>query len=299
MNRKKKKISYSVFIFLIVILYSLISSSLESSYSKEIDLNDTGVFGKLKVYFLDVGQADCILIQNDEKNMLIDAGNNNDGELLVDYFKELNIDKFDYVVGTHPHEDHIGGLDDVINNFEIGTVYLPDVFTTTKTFEDVLDAIDSKNLSFKVPVIDDTFYLGDAKFSVIYTGDDMDDLNNSSIVLKMIFGDVSFLFTGDATDKVEDKILNKNIKADVLKVGHHGSKYSSTKNFLEKVSPKYAVISVGEDNIYNHPEDVILNRLDKLNIKVYRTDLMGSILVISDGINLEIDSFYTETNGGK
>ena len=253
---------------------------------------------KLKIYYIDVGQADSILIQNENEFMLIDAGNNNDGPLLVKYFQSLNIKDFKYVVGTHPHEDHIGGLDDIITNFNIGTIYIPDAITTTKTFEDLLNSIEKKNMTFTVPKIDSTFNLGKANVKVIYTGTDTKDLNNTSIVLKMSFGSTTYLFTGDATSTTEKKILNKDISADVLKVGHHGSNYSSTDKFLNKVNPKYAIISVGKNNIYSHPATKTIDKLNKLNIKIYRTDELGTIILTSDGKNIDITNEKTNTNGG-
>ena len=165
--------------------------------------------------------------------MLIDAGNNEDGPLLVKYIKEeLNISKLDYVVGTHPHEDHIGGLDDIINNIEVQEVYLPEAMTTTKTFEDVLDSIANNNLEITVPTIGETFALGEANLEVIYTGTGEKDLNEASIILKMTFGKYKYLFTGDTTEEVEKTILDKDINIDILKVAHHGSKYSSCEQFL-------------------------------------------------------------------
>ena len=231
--------------------------------------------------------------------MLIDAGNNEDGELLVKYFNKQKITNFKYLVGTHPHEDHRGGLDDIINNFNIGTIYIPDVITTTKTFMDVLDAIENKNMTYNVPKIKEEFYLGDAKITVVYTGTDTRDLNNTSIVLRLEFGNTSFLFTGDATDKSEEKILNSgiNIQADVLKVGHHGSKYSTTDEFLNAVNPKYAIISVGDDNIYKHPESKTISKLKSNNIEIHRTDLEGTIIVSSNGDDITIKNTYTDTNG--
>ena len=266
--------------------------------NNETETSVTEEKDKLKIYYIDVGQADSILIQNENEFMLIDAGNNNDGPLLVKYFQSLNIKDFKYVVGTHPHEDHIGGLDDIITNFNIGTIYIPDAITTTKTFEDLLNSIEKKNMTFTVPKIDSTFNLGKANVKVIYTGTDTKDLNNTSIVLKMSFGSTTYLFTGDATSTTEKKILNKDISADVLKVGHHGSNYSSTDKFLNKVNPKYAIISVGKNNIYSHPATKTIDKLNKLNIKIYRTDELGTIILTSDGKNIDITNEKTNTNGG-
>ena len=253
---------------------------------------------KLKIYYLDVGQADSILINSNNEYMLIDGGNNNDGPLLVKYFQELGIKEFKYLVGTHPHEDHIGGLDEIINNFNINKIFIPDAITTTRTFEDLLDSIDRKNLTFNVPQINSTYTLGEATVKIIYTGTDTTDLNNTSIVLKLTYKETSYLFTGDATNITEKKILNKDISSDVLKVGHHGSKYSSSENFIKKVNPNYAIISVGKDNKYGHPSSNTLNLLNKYNIKTYRTDELGTILLTSDGKNIKITSMKTNTNGG-
>lgn len=252
----------------------------------------------LRIYFMDVGQADSILIQSGDEYMVIDGGNNNDGKLLVRYFQSLGVTQFKYVVGTHPHEDHIGGLDDIIENFEIDTIYLPDVITTTKTFEDLLTAMENKGKSYEVPKIDDSFQLGNATFRVIYTGSDTKDLNNSSIVLKLTFYDTSFLFTGDMTSSVENKILKKDIQVDVLKVGHHGSKYSSSINFLKTVHPTYAIISVGANNKYGHPAKETVSKLENLGTKVHRTDKEGTILIESDGKNITISGIKTNTDGG-
>ena len=297
MSRRKRKNNnkFITFIFVIAVICYIFSlySNQEEAYS-----NKNVVSSNLQVYFLDVGQADSILITNQDHYMLIDAGNNEDGPKLVKYLKnELGISKFDYVVGTHPHEDHIGGLDDIINNFTIDNFYIPEVMTTTKTFEDVLDALDSKGLEIIVPKIGDKFSLGEAEFEVMYTGTDDSDLNNTSIVLKMIFGNYSYLFTGDATDKVEKILLDKNIDVDVLKVGHHGSAYSSSKEFLDKVTPKYAFISVAKENSYGHPSKDTLNRLMKYTRKIYMTSELGTIMIDSDGKKIEVSSFATDTNG--
>ena len=255
------------------------------------------VSSNLTVQFIDVGQADCILISNKDHNMLIDAGNNDDGKKIVNYIKELGINKFDYVVGTHPHEDHIGGLDNIIDAFDIDNVYLPNAIANTSTFESVISSLEKKNYNVTIPTIGDKFNLGEAEFEILYTGEDEEDLNNSSIVLKMIFGNYSYMFMGDASSKVEQLLSKEVIDVDVLKVGHHGSKYSSKKDFLSKVTPDYAIISVGKDNSYGHPSKETIDNIKKYTDKIYRTDQLGTIILTSDGTKIEINSIETDTNG--
>lgn len=299
-NKQNLPKGISILLIIIAIFYSIYEKDIDKTFGLPITetFKETENTNTLDITYLDVGQADSILIQNKGHNMLIDAGNNEDGPLLVQYFKEQNITKFDYLITTHPHEDHIGGMDDIINNFDIEKIYMPDVTTTTKTFLDVLEAIEKKNMTYDVPNINQNFTLGNTLFQVIYTGNDKKNLNNSSIILKATFKNTSYLFTGDATSEVEKKILNKNIQATVLKVGHHGSKYSTTTDFLNKVNPKYAIISVGKNNSYNHPNQVTINKLEKKNIEIHRTDQEGSIFLKSDGKTINITSKKTNTNGG-
>lgn len=252
----------------------------------------------LKIYFVDVGQADCILINDNNEYSLIDAGNNEDGEKIVKYFKDLGITKFKYVFGTHAHEDHIGGMDNIIENFQIEHFYMPDTITTTRTFEEVLDALEEKNIAFETPEEDENLTFRDTVFKVLHVGKDKRDLNDTSIVLKLTYKNTSYLFMGDATSSVEKDILDKDIKSDVLKVGHHGSQYSSTISFLKKVSPKYAIIEVGKNNSYNHPKEVTLKKLEDLGTKIYRTDEDGTIILTSDGENMSFETVKTDTNGG-
>lgn len=300
-----KKTIINIIVGIAIIFYIIFNSDIVNEINKTMasvaNVSDTEekveVDGDITVSFIDVGQADSILIRTNGHNMLIDAGNNSDGEKLVSYFNNLGITNFDYVIGTHAHEDHIGGMDDIIENFDIDTFYMPDATTTTKTFEDVLDAIISKNMSINIPKIDDEFYLDSAKIKIIYAGDKTNDLNDSSIVLKLTYGNNSFLFTGDATSNVEKVILSKDIKADVLKVGHHGSQYSSTNEFLNVVNPKYGVISAGKNNNYGHPTKETLDKLINNNIKIYRTDQDGTIIFTSDGSDISVKTMVTDTNG--
>lgn len=242
---------------------------------------------KLVVDYIDVGQADSILLRNKDKTMLIDAGTNEQGKNVVSFLKEEGISKIDYLIGTHPHEDHIGGLDDVINNFDIGKIYMPKRETTTKTFKDVLSAIKNKNLTITQPKKGEIIDLGQAKceFMTEPIIDD-DNINLSSLILRVEFGNNSFLFMGDA-EKQNEKTITWP-KTDVLKVGHHGSDTSSSKEFLEQVNPKYSIIMVGEGNTYKLPKQTIIDRIEKIGSKIYRTDKNGNIKIISDGNNLEI-----------
>ncbi len=241
----------------------------------------------LLIDFIDVGQADSILVRNQDKVMLIDAGTNEAGETVVNYLKNLEITKIDYLIGTHPHEDHIGGLDDVINNFDIGQIYMPKIETTTKTFEDVLEAIENKNLTVTSPNKGDKIELGQAVGEFMTEPIlDEDNLNVSSLVLRLEFGNTSYLFMGDAEEENEETIHWP--KTDVLKVGHHGSSTSSSESFLEQVQPQYAVIMAGKDNSYGLPTQETIDKLTNMGSEIYRTDEDGTIQMTSDGNAIEI-----------
>lgn len=295
MNSKKvNKLLNKTIILLLIFIVSLYAKKyVEESYSYQ----ETGISttSNLEIYFFDVGQADSIFLNNNGYTMLIDAGNNNDGENIVKFLKEKNINDIDVVVGTHPHEDHIGGLDDVISNFDIGKIYMPDVISTSKTFNDVLNVVEEKEYNVSIPIVDEVFNLNDMKFKVIYTGNDENNLNNSSIVLRLDFGESSYLFTGDIEEKIEKELLNKDIDVDVLKVAHHGSDYSNSEEFINKVTPKYAIISVGYKNKYNHPSNVILDRLE--NSALFRTDKDGTIKLECDGKNINISKLDLSLDG--
>lgn len=304
MNKSVKKQLTKALLVLIILVsgYFYITYFDNENITKDVTTNVKQTINEsssnLKIYFVDVGQADCILINDNNEYSLIDAGNNEDGEKLVKYFKDLGITKFKYVFGTHAHEDHIGGMDNIIENFQIEHFYMPDAITTTRTFEEVLDVLEEKSIAFETPKEDENLTFSDTDFKVLHVGKDKKDLNDTSIVLKLTYKNTSYLFMGDATSSVEKDILDKDIKSDVLKVGHHGSQYSSTISFLKKVSPKYAIIEVGKNNSYNHPKEVTLKKLEDLGTKIYRTDEDGTIILTSDGENMSFETVKTDTNGG-
>ena len=252
----------------------------------------------LEIYFFDVGQADSILLKEKGNSILIDTGNKLDAPNLISFLEDdLKINKISMVVGTHPHEDHIGGMSEIIKEIPIDTILMPNVISTSKTFEILLDTIDELNYKITVPKVNQIFDFDNLKIQIIYTGKNNKNLNDSSIIIKAEYLNNSFLFMGDASKKIEEKILNKDISSDVIKIGHHGSSYSTSISFLNKVNPKYAVIEVGKNNNYGHPSQVTLNNLKEKNIKIMRTDLDGTIKITSDGTNIKIDKIKTDLNG--
>ena len=305
MKRETKQILKKILILLVLIGISYIYHNYfekEEKVEKKIQYRETVPTIQLEdaefhIHFIDVGQADSILIENNKEYALVDAGDYVDGEKLVKYFNSLGVQKFRYVIGTHAHEDHVGGIPDIINNFEIEHFYMPDVVTTTRTFEDILDALEEKNIAFETPVIDSSFMMNEVKFTVLYIGRDNIDLNNTSIVLKVEYKNTSYLLMADAPNMIEKEILDKDIKSDVLKVGHHGSQYSTSAVFLKKVNPSLAIISVGKDNSYGHPKSITLQKLKRLDIKTYRTDRDGTIIFASNGDDISIQTIKTDTNG--
>lgn len=254
---------------------------------------------KLIVSYIDVGQADSILIQiPNGKNVLIDAGNNGDSSAITSYLKKQGVSKLDIVIATHPHEDHIGSMDAIINTFDIGQIIMPKKDSTTDTYKALITAIQNKGLKITEAKAGLQLELGSEVSALLMAPNSAgyDDVNNFSAVLKLSYGSNTFLFEGDAQEPSETEMINAgfNLKADVLKVGHHGSNTSSSTAFLAKVQPKYAVISVGKDNSYGHPSSATLSNLLKAGAEVFRTDESGTIIAESDGTNVTITKTSTE-----
>ena len=244
----------------------------------------------LRVHYLDVGEADSIFIElPNGETMLIDAGETQDEEKIADYIENLNYDTIDYVIGTHPHADHIGGLAYIIKNFEVKNIYMPKVATNTKTYENLLKTIKSKSLSITVAEKNKKIINTENLKAYFLAPENKkyDELNNYSAILKIVFQDKSFLFMGDSEAYVEKTLTD--VSADVIKVGHHGSDTSSSTSFIERVNPEIAVISVGENNKYDHPDKEVIKAYEKLGTKIYRTDLNGNIVVSTDGYSLDVE----------
>lgn len=267
------------------------SSGITGSQSSPVS-SSAGASGTLKVSFIDVGQADSILLQQGDSFMMVDAGNNDDEDTVGDYLKSQGVRNIEYFIGTHKDEDHIGSADYVIKSFNVQKVYFPKQTATTETFRSFVNAVKSKGLHLTVPKVSDQFRLGGANVTCLAPqGGSYQDSNNYSIVLKVAFGQTSFLLTGDAETSSEKEMLSsgRNLSATVLKVAHHGSGTSTSQAFLNRVKPKYAVISVGKDNKYGHPDQKTMDRLKRNGISVYRTDESGTIVATSDGRNVSFN----------
>ena len=251
----------------------------------------------IEVHFIDAGQGDATLIKTGNHAMLIDAGCEDGGTKLQMYLTKQGVEELDYLILTHPDSDHIGGADVIISKFDCGMVLMPDLKKNTSSYRDVQSALKYKSYDSIAPEVGDTYELGEAKFTILAPCKSYEDANNNSIALILKYGNSSFLFTGDAEEEAERDILNNgiSIKADVYKAGHHGSKSSSSEEFVDVVSPKYAVISCGEDNDYGHPHAQTLNTFRSRGIEVFRTDEQGSIIASSDGSKITWNAAPSDT----
>ena len=252
----------------------------------------------LTVHFLDVGQGDSILIEYNNKSMLIDSGESDQGEVVSDYLKNEGISTLDYVVATHPHSDHIGGMNDILNNFQIDHFIDSGYVHTTETYEDMLTTIDQKDIPFEEAQAGQTISFDPAvDIEILNPGTTYsDDLNENSVVLKVTYNNTSLLLMGDAGLETEERIMKAgyDIDSDILKVGHHGSQSGSGETFISTVSPEVSVIEVGAGNSYGHPDAEILERLQAAS-KVYRTDLDGTVTVTTDGSNYTVTTQKSDT----
>ncbi len=302
-KQKLTKLVLSVVVLLIgLLVYRLVDPSgfqerwnewlgIEESSQESVSIADNGNFS---VHMIDVGIGDALLVQCDGKNMLIDAAENDAGDRVLSYLASQGVEKLDIAVGTHAHSDHIGGLDTVLSKIPCDRVYLSDMAEeatpTTKTYLDLLTVISEKKIPVTKAEAGKSFYLGSAKVEILGPRELYDDLNETSIVLKVTYGSTKFLFTGDMESGAEKDLIDAgcDLSADVLKVGHHGSSTSTSKRFLNAVSPSIALISVDEDNEYGHPHSEIMKRLQNADVEIYITRDAGSIVVVSDGKKIAV-----------
>ncbi len=241
-----------------------------------------------EIHFIDVGQGDSTLIIADNEAMLIDCGDNDKGMEVRRYLEKQGIEELEYVIGTHPDADHIGGMDVVLYNFYCDTIIMPDGDPQTKTYDDVINTMNNKNYEITYPKVGDAYKLGSGSFTIIApNSEDYSSWNDFSVGLIFDYGDTSFVFTGDAEGAEADIVKNGiDLSADVFKAGHHGSRTSSSDALLDAINPQYAVISCGAGNKYGHPNQEILEKFSARNIEVYRTDTQGTVIAYTDGINI-------------
>ena len=291
--RGKKKVLCAFFIVLAVGLLALaVFLSFPSGRAGENDASSTGtvdgIYKTLEVHFLDVGQGDAALLICGGESMLIDAGSNDSVDHLKKYLAGHGITRLKYVVGSHYDSDHVGGIDEVLSDFVVETLIVPDQERDTKSYRDVMKSFD-KARKVVTAKVGDTYTLGDATLTVFAPArNDYEESNDFSIVLRVDHGEDSFLFTGDAQEESEKEMLDAgmDVCVDVLKVSHHGSKKSSIRQFLEAVKPRFAVISCAKNNDYGHPHAPVLRTLRRLGAQLYRTDDQGTVICYSDGQNV-------------
>ncbi len=305
LSAKNKKLVYMLIVLVIAVITSIGSSQgwwgeLSEDPGNTLgdntqNINNAEDNNRFSVHFIDVGQGDCTLIMCDDMALLIDAGENGHETEVLNYLRSMKIDKLDYIIATHQHSDHIGGIPEVLEEYEADNIIMPRLTKaqtpTNSTYTAFLKALqntDAKIISAKPGL---KYSLGEAEFEIFGpVTNDCEDINSMSAVTKITYGENSFLVTGDAEKDEELEIIanGADLDCDVLRVGHHGSSTSSCKDFLDSVSPEICVISCGENNDYGHPHDKVVNRLAKYTDEIYRTDICGSIVMTSDGKNIEI-----------
>ena len=293
-REQKRAVIRQLLIPIVLIIAALLYRPVRNFLNPQEEIAPTQTVGsQLTVSYIDVGQGDATLIQKGNFHMLIDAGKNEKGTMVVEYLKKHGVQKLDVLVGTHPDSDHIGGLDDVLNEVSADTVYLPETSKETKTYREVMDVLRQNGKEAQMPEIGKE-YCYDQNVLVRFLGPQRNykDANNNSLVVQLAYGKNRFLFMGDAEEQEEEDIVEKkyDLECDVLKVGHHGSYTATSDVFLQESNPVYAVISAGAGNSYGHPHAATLAKLQDEDVQVYRTDQMGTIQAVSDGNQVRLQT---------
>ena len=289
----------SSFTFLLALLSTFVLTACDADFQlpeqPDSSYSTADGSGILEIHYIDVGQADAALVICDGEAMLIDGGNVDDSSLIYAYLQEHDISSLKYIVGTHAHEDHMGGLSGALHAAQAETAFCSVTENDAKFFQNFTSALAKQGKSITVPETGSRYTLGSAEFQFIGPIQETNDANNMSLVLRLVYGSTSFLFTGDAERSEESDILDAgyDLSATVLKVGHHGSEGSTSYPFLRAATPQYAVISCGTGNSYGHPHEEALSRLRDADVTLYRTDLQGTIICTSDGKTV---TFTTEKN---
>lgn len=307
--QKQKKINFKklgITVFVVTLVLLILIYYVDKNFYNKIFIttqlkNAPSSSAELSVHYIDVGQGDCSLIICNGKTVLIDTGDKFYSKKVIDYIKSQNITRLDFIIISHPHLDHIGGLEDIINSFQVGDIYMQKLsdgnLPTDYNYNDFIDKI-SRKCVIKSPVTGEKIDLQSATLEFIVPSATYENLNNISIVTKLTHGDNSFLFTGDIESQAEKEILdsNANISAKVIKIAHHGSNTSSAKEFIDKVNPEICVISCGAGNLFNHPSDKVIALLNKYTKKIFRTDLFGNIVIESNGRKLSYKFEKSDSN---
>ncbi|SHH79191.1 competence protein ComEC [Clostridium collagenovorans DSM 3089] len=282
----KKNFFKPIYIYFYITVFLLTTFLYYGCFSNANSLKEI----ELRVHFIDVGQGDASLIQFNNKSILIDAGPDENSSNLIKYLKSCKVETLDYVIATHPHEDHIGAMDEVLDKFKVNNFIMPKTSDSSKYFEDMANSLMKHNITPIEAKKGVNFLLNDKiNCSIIApNSSSYENLNDYSAVLKLTYNDLSFLFTGDAEAISENEMINNNynLNSQILKVGHHGSNSSTSKNFLNNVKPKIAIISCAASNSYGHPSKEVLKYLSEFNVKILRTDREDTIVLSSDGTNI-------------
>lgn len=279
--------SYFKNLIILILSAILIFLLVETKEKKDKNLDE------LEITYIDIGQGNAVLVKSKNENLLIDGGNRANSRYYYNYIKNKNLKKIDYMIASHYDEDHIAGLISILENYKVLNVLSPAYKKDTKIYKSFKKSLSNSNANIINPIQGDSFNLGDAKVKILWPKVYKDGVDNdNSIVVKITYGNMKFLFPADASKDVEDQLIYSgyNLKSDVLMVGHHGSKYSTSKEFLKEVRPKLAIISVGKNNRYKHPSKEVIKLLNSENIKILRTDIDGNITIKCDGNKIKINT---------